>query len=1081
MKRISNLHLFPRAARTLLLMVAITLTALTAGAQTETYTVTYDLNGGYATDDYKTSYESGENFYISIYPYKPGYTFTGFTWEGQATPVKAPNFIVTSDMILTAHFTPNNTDKGLWCDYRDETWGSDYATKNEFTISTAAQLAQFAHMVNTLGSGDSDYKSSRYSFSGKTVTLTANIDLSAHEWVAIGYNNEVSNEIFRADFCGTFNGDGHTISGLYINQPGLTHQGLIGSAIAATIKNVILSNSTISGDGSVGGIAGDFNNGTIQDCHVLSDVTIKGRNAKVGAIVGELGQSGGQWGTATGCSSAATLIYEGAGGVAGDISGGGILKDCFYYGPDMNYGIVGYFAETGITHCFYTAAYSGFPKSVDSKEKAARVYSVTAGEGVAISRSKEPTATYYGGKLKFYGDDGCSFDGTEYYTQGTTLTVTPTAAYEGYHLNYNVEGTGASLNEGTLTVGTANVTVSAVKGTPIDYTITYNLDGGTASNPSAYTIETETFTLKAPLKAGYVFAGWTGTGLTEATKTVTIEKGSTGDRSYTATWADAVDGSTGLWTADGNTEAYIVNGTTITISNEKQLAQLAKTVNAGTSYEGYTITLDALLDLSAHLWVPIGTETHPFQGTFSGGGKRIQGLTVSGDSYQGLFGNVGASGSVADLVLDDSYIVGGNNTGGIAGYSEGKITNCHATSSVTIHGTDYYNHGGIVGFDYGTVEYCTSAAVMTTSGVANSTGGIAGVGQPKYCLYYGSTLPDMDHPIEGGSGIASSTTCFHTAATTGADDGSKLVFVYTKDPGSDVRGSLVQNLAHTVLGYANAFENGFEFNGKFYATKLALSDGETLSDEMLADCKGQTIDVAFNRSFAALGTSTGTVHAATICLPFSFTKPDATSVGKFYTFGGVTGSGDDYTVTMTEVSGTEITAGTPYMFVPAGSGAKVFENTAFTVPSEGFTAAGKTENGGWAFTGTYTKKTWESGQTRLYGFAGTNFKTGDGSALDDIGAFQRFGYGTTGAFRCYLMAPEAAGTRGSGAALPETMRVVLKGADGSTTAIGTIDTRSGEAALDGNGPWYTLSGQRLQGKPAKAGLYIHNNKKVVIK
>lgn len=631
-------------------------------------------------------------------------------------------------------------------------------------------------------------------------------------------------------------------------------------------------------------------------------------------------------------------------------------------------------------------------------------------------------------------------------------------------------------------MGTCNVTISMASKTPTPYTITYDLAGGTVAtaNPATYNIETDDFTLTNPTKTGYTFAGWTGTDLTDPTLTVTIEKGSTGDRSYTATWADPVDVSTGLWTADGNTEAYIVNGTTITISNEKQLAQLAKTVNAGTSYEGYNITLDALLDLSAHLWVPIGTEAHPFQGTFSGGGRRIQGLKVSGDSYQGLFGYVGDKGSVADLVLDDSYIVGGDNTGGIAGYSKGTITNCHAMSSVTIHGTDYHNHGGIVGCDEGTVEYCTSAAVMTTSGVANSTGGIAGVGQPRYCLYYGTTLPGMNHPIEGGNGIASSTTCFHTAATTGAGDGSKLVFVYTKDPGSDVRGSLVQNLAHTVLGYANAFENGFEFNGKFYATKLALSDGETLSDEMLADCKGQTIDVAFNRSFADLGTSS-TVHAATICLPFSFTKPDATSVGKFYTFGGVTGSGDDYTVTMTEVSGTEITAGTPYMFVPAGSGATVFENTAFPVPAEGFTAAGKTEKGGWAFTGTYTKQTWESGQTRLYGFAGTNFKTGDGSALDDIGAFQRFGYGTTGAFRCYLMAPEAAGTRGSATALPETMRVVLKGADGSTTAIGTIDTRSGEAALGGNGPWYTLSGQRLQGKPAKAGLYIHHNKKVVIK
>ena len=194
----------------------------------------------------------------------------------------------------------------------------------------------------------------------------------------------------------------------------------------------------------------------------------------------------------------------------------------------------------------------------------------------------------------------------------------------------------------------------------------------------------------------------------------------------------------------------------------------------------------------------------------------------------------------------------------------------------------------------------------------------------------------------------------------------------------------------------------------------------------------------------------------------------------------VTGSGDDYTVTMTEVSDTEITAGTPYMFVPAVSGATVFENTAFNVPAAGFTAAGKTEVDSWAFTGTYTKQTWASGQTRLYGFAGKNFQTG-GTDLNDIGAFRRFDYGTTAAFRCYLMAPEAARTRGSGAALPETMRVVLKGADGSTTAIGTIDTRSGEATLDGNGPWYTLGGQYLQGKPSRPGIYIHNGKKVVIK
>ena len=76
--------------------------------------------------------------------------------------------------------------------------------------------------------------------------------------------------------------------------------------------------------------------------------------------------------------------------------------------------------------------------------------------------------------------------------------------------------------------------------TPIEYTITYNLDGGALAagetNPGSYTIESDAITLKNPTKAGYTFAGWTGTGLDAATTTVTIAKGSTGNREYTATW-----------------------------------------------------------------------------------------------------------------------------------------------------------------------------------------------------------------------------------------------------------------------------------------------------------------------------------------------------------------------------------------------------------------------------------------------------------------------------------------------------------------------------------------------------------------
>ena len=80
---------------------------------------------------------------------------------------------------------------------------------------------------------------------------------------------------------------------------------------------------------------------------------------------------------------------------------------------------------------------------------------------------------------------------------------------------------------------------------PINYSITYNLDGGAlgegVSNPATYTIESDNITLNNPTKVGYTFAGWTGTGLSEATKDVTISKGSIGNREYTANWTANTD------------------------------------------------------------------------------------------------------------------------------------------------------------------------------------------------------------------------------------------------------------------------------------------------------------------------------------------------------------------------------------------------------------------------------------------------------------------------------------------------------------------------------------------------------------
>ena len=128
-----------------------------------------------------------------------------------------------------------------------------------------------------------------------------------------------------------------------------------------------------------------------------------------------------------------------------------------------------------------------------------------------------------------------------------------------------LDGNGKSYEPGDSVPGV--LTTLTAQWTVNQYTITYDLAGGTVEgNPDTYTIETVAFTLKNPTKSGYTFTGWSGTGLTgENNMTVTIPKGSTGERSYTAHWRYNGGGSGGSSsypiTVPGKTE----NGT-LTVS-----------------------------------------------------------------------------------------------------------------------------------------------------------------------------------------------------------------------------------------------------------------------------------------------------------------------------------------------------------------------------------------------------------------------------------------------------------------------------------------------------------------------------------
>ena len=192
--------------------------------------------------------------------------------------------------------------------------------------------------------------------------------------------------------------------------------------------------------------------------------------------------------------------------------------------------------------------------------------------------------------ITFNTDGGSAIDPiTQDYATTVTAPAVPTR--DGY--------TFAGWNKDIpTTIPAENVTITATW-TPVNYTISYELDGGSVdgNNPASYTIESAPITLINPTKSGYDFAGWTGTELDEATKTVTIATGCTGNRSYTATWTKTVYSVsiTGAGVTADKTNPEYGESVTITIEPDEDRTLNKLTVNDVDVTKGvvdgqYTIT-----------------------------------------------------------------------------------------------------------------------------------------------------------------------------------------------------------------------------------------------------------------------------------------------------------------------------------------------------------------------------------------------------------------------------------------------------------------------------------------------------------
>jgi len=568
------------------------------------------------------------------------------------------------------------TTIGVWASPSDN-WSSNKASSfsvidesaKTISITSGAELALLAYNTRN---------NSQY-YSGYTITLTCDLDMSAHNWDGpIGKSND--------GFQGTFDGAGHTISGITLRKvSGYSYQGLFGYLNGGTIKNLTLENSTITAQSYVGGIVGYNYGGTIQNCHVLATVSVLNEESSANYHGGIAGRNTG---TITGCTSAATVIdgnntsCEGYGGIVGLLDDPGTVTNCHYYGNSVSgysgrFGaIVGKILDNGVavSNCYYTISGIG-------------------GIGNSYIGKYTPTVTNvsYGNQLTLGENITTS-------TAATTFTVP----------------THDELNSG----GTAFEAVAArtysfyVTGQTI--TLGYSGSGDVVYAVNGESIEGNTFTMP---DGGATVSLYTDAGTAPTISGLT----------YNSTY-----GYYGISDAAAlNALANYVNS-----GNNASGLRFKQTADIDMNSVNYTpIGKDA---------------NNTFNGTYDGSGYVILNISLNATSMSGLFGELkgtvknvnlkdcsfsgtnagGIAGYMNGGTIDNCTVIGGtvscgNNdySGGIVGYFyAGTVKDCFAANTVSAYSANSGQNGPVVGIVGSSAGYTDNNYYTTAVSDGNSTG-----------------------------------------------------------------------------------------------------------------------------------------------------------------------------------------------------------------------------------------------------------------------------------------------------------------------------------------------------------------------
>lgn len=215
------------------------------------------------------------------------------------------------------------------------------------------------------------------------------------------------------------------------------------------------------------------------------------------------------------------------------------------------------------------------------------------------------------------------------------------------------------------------------------------------------------------------------------------------------------------------------------ISSAGELANLAKMVSGGETYESTYFELTADIDLGGKEWTPIGTKDSQFAGKFSGNGKTIRNLTVGGGDNSGLFAY--SSGEIKDVYLEKIDITTTMNAGGVCAFNSGTIEGCGVLSGTIICSNPNGGQlGGICKENSGTISRCFSNASVkgaTSAGIVYIN---RGIGVVQDCYNTGT--------LEGSSSASGINTNNYGKIKTCLNLGAVIAEDKISEEGSVIRG-----------------------------------------------------------------------------------------------------------------------------------------------------------------------------------------------------------------------------------------------------------------------------------------------------